>query len=248
MIDNFEIGNRIKKRRTELGLTMQKVADDVGLNKSTIQRYESGNIKDIKIPIIESIGKALNVDPMWLIGKSDYKSKSEEYEKVTYLSNLYFKSIMNWSEDKLLNESETIMLRGHFSELLLRYKTILESYVNSKSHWKLYQQNFENLYKDRFTALEIRELFLKQELDSNLNYISSWIESFPNWIAGNEKTIESNKEINNVTNLSKREKQIWEEPGKEYLMPIASHDIDGEFSEEDYKHDDDLMNDEDIWK
>ena len=53
---------------------------------------------------------------------------------------------------------------------------------------------------------------------------------------------------NNVTALPKREKQIWEEPGKEYLMPKASHDKEGEFTEEDYKHDDDLMNDENIWK
>ena len=35
----------------------------------------------------------------------------------------------------------------------------------------------------------------------------------------------------NVTNLPKREKQIWEEPGKEYLMPIACHD-DGLTDEE----------------
>lgn len=51
-----------------------------------------------------------------------------------------------------------------------------------------------------------------------------------------------------VVEMPKREKQIWEEPGKEYLMPKASHDKEGEFTEEDYKHDDDLMNDEDIWK
>lgn len=35
----------------------------------------------------------------------------------------------------------------------------------------------------------------------------------------------------NVTTLHKREKQIWEEPGKEYLMPIACHD-DGLTDEE----------------
>ncbi|XZH52030.1 helix-turn-helix domain-containing protein [Clostridium perfringens] len=52
----------------------------------------------------------------------------------------------------------------------------------------------------------------------------------------------------NITPLPKKEKQIWEEEGKEYLMPKASHDKEGDFTEEDYKHDDDLMNDEDIWK
>lgn len=56
------------------------------------------------------------------------------------------------------------------------------------------------------------------------------------------------EENNKVIELTKKEKQIWEEPGKEHLMPIASHDKDGEFTEEDYKHDDDLMDDEDFWK
>ncbi|EGT5619935.1 hypothetical protein BUL45_12800, partial [Clostridium perfringens] len=39
------------------------------------------------------------------------------------------------------------------------------------------------------------------------------------------------KKENNITPLPKKEKQIWEEPGKEYLMPIACHD-DGLTDEE----------------
>lgn len=61
----------------------------------------------------------------------------------------------------------------------------------------------------------------------------------------NENEVSKN---NNITSLPKKEKQIWEEEGKEYLMPKASHDKEGDFTEEDYKHDDDLMNDEDLWK
>lgn len=55
-------------------------------------------------------------------------------------------------------------------------------------------------------------------------------------------------ENDNVINLPKKEKQIWEEPGKEHLMPIASHDKNGEFTEEEYKYDDDIMNNDDLWK
>lgn len=65
------------------------------------------------------------------------------------------------------------------------------------------------------------------------------------------KKLENENKIskdNNITPLPKKEKQIWEEEGKEYLMPKASHDKEGDFTEEDYKHDDDLMNDEDLWK
>lgn len=56
------------------------------------------------------------------------------------------------------------------------------------------------------------------------------------------------EEDNKVVELPKKEKQIWEEEGKEHLMPIASHDRNGKFTEEDYKHDDDLMDNEDLWK
>ena len=61
----------------------------------------------------------------------------------------------------------------------------------------------------------------------------------------NENEVSKN---NNITPLPQKEKQIWEEEGKEYLMPMASHDKEEDFTEEDYKHDDDLMNDEDLWK
>ena len=61
----------------------------------------------------------------------------------------------------------------------------------------------------------------------------------------NENEVSKN---NNITPLPQKEKQIWEEEGKEYLMPMESHDKEGDFTEEDYKHDDDLMNDEDLWK
>lgn len=56
------------------------------------------------------------------------------------------------------------------------------------------------------------------------------------------------KEDNKVVELPKREKQIWEESGKEHLMPVASHDRNGEFTDEEYNLDDNLMDDENFWK
>lgn len=68
---NAEIGIRIAERRNELGLTMDEVAQKIGVAKSTIQRYEKGQIKKIKLPVIESIAAALFVNPDWLIGNTD---------------------------------------------------------------------------------------------------------------------------------------------------------------------------------
>ena len=68
---NVEIGARIKYVRDLREATLDDIAKKVGVTKSTIQRYENGKIKNIKIPVVESIAISLNVNPAWLIGKSD---------------------------------------------------------------------------------------------------------------------------------------------------------------------------------
>lgn len=69
------IGNRIKSRREELDITLEQLAIALGLNKSTIQRYETGQVQRIKIPILQAIAKYLNVNPDWLAAKTDSKTE-----------------------------------------------------------------------------------------------------------------------------------------------------------------------------
>ena len=68
---NTEIGNRIKHARSLRNVTLDDIAKKVGVAKSTIQRYENGKINTIKIPVVESIALALNVNPSWIVGKSN---------------------------------------------------------------------------------------------------------------------------------------------------------------------------------
>lgn len=71
MANVIEIGKRIESARLELKLTQEELAKELGLNKSTIQRYEAGKIQKIKIPVIESMARILKVNPAWLSDKSD---------------------------------------------------------------------------------------------------------------------------------------------------------------------------------
>ena len=87
MISNIEIGRRLEDRRLELRLTMDEVANMVGIAKSTVQRYEKGKIGKIKLPVIESFASALNVNPNWLIGKSNEKNVAPHYSNVLPLPN-----------------------------------------------------------------------------------------------------------------------------------------------------------------
>ncbi|QNO14968.1 repressor LexA [Alkalicella caledoniensis] len=68
---NKKIGKRIELKRKEKGLTLKELGDKIGVASSTILRYEKGEISTIKLPVIESIAKILEVDPAWLVLKSD---------------------------------------------------------------------------------------------------------------------------------------------------------------------------------
>lgn len=62
------IGDRIKHKRLEADLTLEELGKHAGVNKATIQRYESGVITNIPSDKIESIAKALGCSPAYLMG------------------------------------------------------------------------------------------------------------------------------------------------------------------------------------
>ena len=71
MATALEIGKRIKEAREIRELTQEQLGKELGMNKSTVQRYETGQVAKIKLPVLESIAKVLNVNPDWLVLKSD---------------------------------------------------------------------------------------------------------------------------------------------------------------------------------
>ncbi|MGE7942793.1 LexA family protein [Lysinibacillus xylanilyticus] len=64
----MNIGDRIKKARLQRGMTLIEVAEKLGKTEATIQRYESGNIKNLKNDTIEELANVLNVSPAHLMG------------------------------------------------------------------------------------------------------------------------------------------------------------------------------------
>lgn len=73
----METARRIKEARAKAGMSLQEVADRVGVKNSTISRYENGQIKKMKLPVVQAIAEALHVSPMWLIG---YDEDPVDYE------------------------------------------------------------------------------------------------------------------------------------------------------------------------
>ena len=63
-----EIMERMKNRREELNMSYQTLSEKVGISKSTLQRYETGFIKNMPVDKLEDIANALNVSPAYLMG------------------------------------------------------------------------------------------------------------------------------------------------------------------------------------
>lgn len=83
-----DVGNRIKTRRKELKISAALLAERVGLSKATIHRYENGDIKNIKMPVLEAVADILKVNPLWLIGKSTIKDGNTSYDVCVTLDDL----------------------------------------------------------------------------------------------------------------------------------------------------------------
>ena len=66
-----KIAQRIAQRRKELNLSLQDIANIAGISRSTLQRYESGAIKNIPLQRLEGLAVALKTTPEWILG-TDY--------------------------------------------------------------------------------------------------------------------------------------------------------------------------------
>lgn len=79
MLNSKEIGKRIKNAREKADMSLNDVALKLGVNKSTILRYENGEISKVKAPIIDGLAKALHVSPHYLMGwEEDAREKEQQ--------------------------------------------------------------------------------------------------------------------------------------------------------------------------
>lgn len=92
----MDIWLKIKNRRNELGLTLKEVAKALGVSESTVQRYETSEIKNMGIDKVEALANILKVTPEYLMGWSDEKGDYSSYDllpitkrKIPVLGNVH---------------------------------------------------------------------------------------------------------------------------------------------------------------
>lgn len=79
-----EIANKIKTRRQELGLTLEDVAQAVGVGRSTVRKWETGMIKNMGRDKIAALAKVLQMNPVELVPAAG-SERSEDDDRLEAL-------------------------------------------------------------------------------------------------------------------------------------------------------------------
>ena len=74
------MGNRIKTLRLSKGLTLEQVGDAVGVGKSTVRKWETGMIANMKRDKIAALANVLGTTPAYLMGWKEEEQKNSPTE------------------------------------------------------------------------------------------------------------------------------------------------------------------------
>ncbi len=108
MNENIEIGRRIATARKKAGLNKKELAEKIQVHPSTIGHYEDGTISKIKVPMISSIALALHVNPMWILGKSEFINESDMVNDFSLMSS----PLLSASEKSLIKNFRSLNAEG----------------------------------------------------------------------------------------------------------------------------------------
>ena len=99
-------GEKIRSRRIQLGLTVQRIADACNVSKATISRWETGITDKINLEALMCLSKVLLVEPIELLDDDYSKRLSSE---TTLIDNIIIK-LKKLSKDELIKIDNLIDL------------------------------------------------------------------------------------------------------------------------------------------
>jgi transcriptional regulator with XRE-family HTH domain len=83
--------SRIKERRESLEMSFQNLADLTGMSKSTLQRYETGAIRNLPLSKVKTLASALKTTPAYLMGWEE--NKPAENDELDIENDKLFKNL-----------------------------------------------------------------------------------------------------------------------------------------------------------
>lgn len=97
-----DLSIKIKQLRLERDMTLEQVAQIVGVGKSTVRKWETGMIANMKRDKIESLAKALGTTPAYLMGwkEGEVNETPPQLETLTEGENMLLELFRQVPENK----------------------------------------------------------------------------------------------------------------------------------------------------
>ena len=108
------IGKQIRKRRKELKMSVDELARKVGKDRSTIYRYENGDIGNMPLELVLPMVEALNMTPQELLSFFVLKSEWLAERMECFATSEGYK--FNDKETKILHEIARYLIKIRNSE------------------------------------------------------------------------------------------------------------------------------------
>lgn len=162
------IGSRAKQRRVELNLKQPYVAEKMGVNTSTIQRYEAGTIDNTKKLVLDSLAETLHVTVEWLKGETDRYDSD-----ITDKKDLLIRDSMERILDKLpydMTKEENAFSKDLLLLMLQQYESFIDSFGHACKNYKGNDENANVAKTIGFDSLaEYNELMFLREVTPTIN-------------------------------------------------------------------------------
>lgn len=221
MTDNNmnDFGNYLKFLRENQGYTLNQLADIIGFSDAYISQIEKNRRRNKPtIDLLKQLSIALDTPFSQLLKRAGYeelaegqrykelytdinldsnhpdksiKGNTDEFNKTTELMNLYYNAILLWSNDQRFSKEQTMIIRKHFQQILLKYKQTIENFADLNDEWISFKNYYIGLKGDKYNESDTRKIFLKVKLDSDIKDIVNWIEELPDWIVQQEYNSEN---------------------------------------------------------
>lgn len=191
-------GERIRAARKNANMTQAELAQKLGISYVGVSQWENG-LRQPKYETLKKIADAIGVEWYDLVppeestrmiaahtsdiiareenqGKAFVKTwppeptfPSDNDRHMAGLTDLYYRGVLHWAEDGLFSEAETITIKMHFSELLLKYKQLIERIVYTK-------RSLEGINEAEFQQILIQQR-LADDLKKELDELKAWIDT-----------------------------------------------------------------------
>lgn len=195
---DIEIGKRIKDRRIELKLSQEKLGFALGVNKSTIQRYESQGVDPDKAMILSSLADELETTVEWLKGESDERNTYEFKglkRKVEKSLDIYLDTLCN-SHDGVIRDAmlsyliESIDMSSLFNKYLAKALEKIDDATNDNAVADVlnrYEISTDIIY-DKIYKKEVEDIIadMHKMIDNLYNMFENGLEGFSNFASSDK--------------------------------------------------------------